>query len=160
MNNNYSNLLRQLKKLPKTKKMPANLRKALKESERAPKGFSVLTNEERNIWQMIYNEAGENAFKEMDIKVIIDPLTKYNKKPRVTPVQEPNARNKYRAYLASIDTENDASTVASDPRSVTPPPPTKPALLTNFIRENYFKGGNKHTRKHPRRTGCRFSRKH
>jgi hypothetical protein len=169
MSNNYKNLLKQLEnlkrlekesKLPKTKKMPANLQKALKESEKGPKGFSILTEEERNTWQMIYNEAGPDAFKEMNINVIIDPLTKYSRKPKVTLVQEANAQNKYRAYLASLDTGNDTSTVASDPRSVTPPPPKKPALLTNFIKENYFKGGRKHTRKHPRRMGCRFTRKH
>lgn len=169
MSNNYTNLLKQLKnlkrlekeaKLPKTQKMPANLRKALKEAERAPKGFNLLTDEERNTWQMIYNEAGPDAFKEMNIKVMIDPLTKYTRKPRVTLVQEPNARNKYRAYLASIDTETNVSTVASDPRSTTSSPPPESPKLTNFIKENYFKGGRKHTRKHPRRLGCRFTRKH
>ena len=169
MSNNYKNLLKQLANLerlektsrkPVTKKVPANLRKALKEAERAPAGFSLLTNEERNVWQTIYNEAGPNAFKEMNIEVQIDPSTKYSRSPKVSAVQNRNSRDKYRAYLQSVNMENNSSTVASDPRSVTPPPPPKPTKLTNFIKENYFKGGNKHTRKHPKRLGCRFTRKH
>lgn len=175
MSSNYKNLLKQLKNLerlekasktPGTRKISGNLRKAMKEAERRPVGFSLLTNEERNAWQMIYNETGTNGFKEMNIKVQIDPSTRYSKNPKVSTVQDPNARAKYRAYIASFGTENDTSTVASDPRPASPASPASPATpplkpkLTNFIQENYFKGGRKQTRKHPKRLGCRFTRKH
>ena len=173
MSSNYKNLLKQLKNLerlekasktPETRKISGNLRKAMKEAERRPVGFSLLTNEERNVWQSIYNEAGAKGFKEMNIKVQIDPSTRYSKNPKVSTVQDPNARDKYRAYIASIGTENETSTVASDPRPntppVTPPKPQAKPKLTNFLQENYFKGGRKQTHKHPKRLGCRFTRKH
>ena len=162
---NYSNLLKQLanlealekkSRLPATKKVSANLKKELKEAETA-KGFSLLTEEDRKMWQHIYNTVGTEAFRNMGINVQIDPLTQYSKRPKVSLVQERNAKKKYNAYVAQLKSEFE-SEGENTPRPVTPPK-SKPNL-TSYLRDDYFRGGRKHTRKQTRRTGCRFTRKH
>ena len=147
LNKNLQNLQKQLNQIQAQEKLKRTFNKTLKAAKERgfQNGFSRLTDEERNIWQRIYNEAGPDAFKQIGINIQFDPSTRYSNKKRVSSIQNRNARNKYLGYVSSLEynlskklEENDEELInlrmnprgslASDPGRLSPSP--QPPLFT------------------------------
>jgi hypothetical protein len=166
MNSDYKKLLQSIEKveqmekkarLPKATPVPANLKRLLNQSKKRGETLAFLKNNERNIWQSIYNQGGEEAFSEVGFKPYMDPPTFKHLKPKVSTVQARNNKLKFNAYVKQLLESENTNSNASDPGPATPPPPPK---LTNFVVDDYFRGGKTRKRPHKKRLGCRFTRKH